>query len=102
MSSAAFRPDKFNVAVTSKWTSNSGRWIVFLGMHYDGKSSCWDCGQFSTITGECQRVHFPDNKPGAMIFYDELKKNLAKIKQGGERDERPQYRVLGPNGKSVS
>lgn len=92
----AFKPDKFNVAVTSKWTSNSGRWIVFLGIHYDGTASCWDVGQFNTTYGVCQRLHFKDNKTGALIQYDELKEALSKIKQGHESDERPPMRIFGP------
>ena len=100
--SVTFKPDKFNVVVLSKWTSNSGRWILFLGTHYNGKELCYDFGQFSTVTGVCQRLHFPNNKTGATIEYDNFKKSLARIKEGGERDEKPKYRIFGPNGDPVS
>lgn len=100
--SVSFKPDKFNIVVLSRWQSNSGRWIIFFGTHYNGKELCYDVGQFRTTDGVCQRIHCKNDKPGAMIQYDEIKKALSKIKEGGERDEKPQYRIFGPNGGPVN
>jgi hypothetical protein len=97
-----FQPDKYNVQVIHKWTSNSGRWIIFYGVHYDGTQQCYDVGMFQTRTGATQRLHFKDNKPGAMITYDEVKDKLKRLKGDREAEERTQLHILGPDGKRAN
>src|ERR1700746_949247 len=94
--SVAFKPDRYGVQVIHKWTSNSGRWIVFLGTHWQGKFQCWDAGFFNTRHGACQRTHCK-TKEEAMIVYDTARTDLAKIKQHAEPEER--YTILGPDGR---
>jgi len=96
-----FQPDKYNVQVIHRWTSNTGRWIVFLGQHYDGNSFCWDVGAFQTTTGACQRFHFKENKTGATIEYDNIKEQFKKIKGHTDEDE-DRYTVLGPDGRPTN
>lgn len=92
-----FKPDKYNVIVTHRYTSQTGRWIIFLGTHYDGHLQCWDVGQFQTLTGACQRIHFKENKTGATIEYDELKEKLQGLKPHEEPTDK--FHIFGPDGK---
>lgn len=97
--SVVFQPDKYNVQVTHKATSTTGRWIIFLGQHYDGTSFCWDVGFFQTISGAVQRLHFKENKTGATIQYDESKAFLTRPFDEGRKEPEPKYHIFGPDGK---
>jgi predicted Fe-S protein YdhL (DUF1289 family) len=97
--SVAFKPDRYGVVVTNKWTSNSGRWVVFLGQHYDGKTYCHDVGCFRTTDGVVQRLHFKEDKTMALIQYDETRARLKEIKERHESDEKEIHHILGPSGK---
>lgn len=95
--SVLFQPDRYGVQVISKYTSQTGRWIIFLGAHYNGTERCWDVGTYRTHMGACQRLHFKSDKVGAEIKYDEIKEHLKALKQHEEPEER--FQIFGPDGK---
>lgn len=92
----SFKPDRYGVQVISKWTSNSGRWILALGTHWRGKFQCWDLVCFNTTHGACQRLHV-NTKEEAMVLYDTTKEKLSKLKPHDEPANR--YQIFGPDGR---
>jgi hypothetical protein len=98
--SVAFKPDKYDVVVTNKYTSLSGRWISFLGTHWDGRDQCWDVGFFQTTSGAVQRLHFKSNKTGAVIQYDEARAFLTDKRRNRESEaSEDRYHIFGPSDK---
>jgi hypothetical protein len=96
----SFQPSKYGVTVLSKYTSQSGKWIVFLGSHYDGKTQCWDVGYFNILNGQTMRHHW--NKLGqdkdrqeAMLAFEEVKDKLSKLTHPG--DDKDEYTIIKPN-----
>lgn len=96
-----FQPDRYGVQVIHRWKSQTGRWILFLGVHYNGTERCWDVGAFRTHMGACQRLHFKSDKVGAEIKYDEIKDKLKKLKEHTE-DDKENYQIFGPDRKRSS
>lgn len=94
-----FRPDRFGVQVVHRYTSQTGRWILFLGVHYNGVHQCWDVGAYRTHMGACQRLHFKD-KAEAMFKYDEAREKLKQLKQHEEPADH--VHVLGPDSDKPS
>ena len=97
--SVAFKPDRYGVQVINKWTSNSGRWVVFYGTHWVGKRQCWDVGFFNNTHGAVQRLHV-NTKEEAIALYDTTKEKLGKIKQHDEPPER--WAIFGPDGRRTN
>ena len=102
----SFQPSRFGIVVISKWTSASGRWIIFYGTHFSDKGICYDVGQFNTQHGATQRLHFSDNKTGAIVAYDEIKAELTKLgkRQAEGRGTEPaeRFQIFGPDGKRAN
>lgn len=82
-----------DLVLTAHEMSTSGKYAVFFGEHYVKGIPCYDVGAFNGVTCELHRRHFGEDKPGAMIYYDEFRN---KMTEGGTKygEEEDKYVVL--------
>ena len=90
-----FQPDRYNCQVLHKSESVSGKYIIFLGQHFDGKATCFDLGVFNKWTGATTRVHFHDNKPAAMIEFEQFRDRM-RTPSHTEEEERDKMYIIDP------
>lgn len=53
-----FKEDKINILIEDKFTSSSGKYLGFLGQHYNGVETCFDFGCVNLQTGEITKRHY--------------------------------------------
>ena len=108
--SPTIRPDKFGIILlASPKASPTGRYVFFVGRHFDGKDTCYDIGACNmTIPGHpVVRRHYstaynPKAKEEAMAYWTELTNLLNEIEtMEDESSERSRLLIFEPNQPKV-
>lgn len=103
---ANIKPDHFGIVLLTKpMVSGTGRYVFFMGQHYDGSDLCFDVGVcYMHVKGHpVVRRHYkmkdnPKAKEEAMAYWTELRLRIAEIDTiTEEADEPTGLSIIRPN-----
>jgi hypothetical protein len=90
--SLQFRNPQVNIL--EKTISTSGKYMLFIGIHFEKGHTCWVVGCSNKATGEMVMRHYNEQIPGcvapqaqAYTYWEEFK---TKMKEPAQ-DEEPSY-----------
>lgn len=90
-----FKEDKLNLVILDKFTSTSGKYLCFLGEHFNGTERCIDVGVFNNFKRELIRRHY-QLEWEAKEFYEHFKEDMRGSGEY-ESDEPSGFESFSPN-----
>jgi hypothetical protein len=97
---ASILPDNFNMTLLAKpKVSPTGKWVFFLGTHYDGIHSCYDVGACAIQSpGKPTTRRHHHNKEEALVTWSQTLERLTEIENTPEEsDDRERLIIVKPN-----
>lgn len=83
-----------DVVILEKTKSTSGRFLIFLGNHYEKGHACWVVGSSDLESGEIVMRHYNDQIPGclspkaqAYSYWEEFRAKITEQKEDGYYEE---------------
>lgn len=83
-----------NIVMLEKTKSTSGRFLIFVGNHFEAGISCWVVGSSDLQTGQIVMRHYNDKIPGclspksqAYTYWEEFRNKMTERKPDGYYEE---------------